>query len=102
MGTCRERSQAQARLAALSSDAARCDAEGMKDQMREIKAAADLDFQLDSMAAKRTDAEGFKRVHEKFLVQVTKAEESIKTGLQELERRERERAERNQIDGDLD
>ena len=68
---------------------------------REIKAAADLGFQLEAILDKGRDPDRFKAVHAQFVEQVAKAEAKVKEGLVELERRERERAARNEIDSTL-
>jgi len=93
---------AQAELGDLGPDAARCAAEGMKEVSQPIKAAAEKDFQLSRIIDKRRDPEGLQKVHDEFIALVAKAKEAVQGGLVELERRERERAERNEIDRNLD
>merc|ERR1711957_785683 len=53
------------------------------------------------MGDKGRDPDRFKVVHAQFVEQVAKAEAKVKEGLVELERRERERAARNEIDSKL-
>jgi len=96
------RENGQKTLEGLAANAARCAAEGMSEVAAEIKAAADLDFTLQSILDKAKDPEAFKKNHAKFLEQVSKAEAAVSAGLIELERKERERAERNEIDSGLD
>jgi len=93
--------KANADLEALSPDAARCAVAGLNEVAREIKAASDLGFELDTILDKGKDPDRFKAVHAKFVEQVEKAKAAVQSGLEELERRERERAERNQIDSEL-
>lgn len=92
---------AMAKLESLDNDAGRLAAEGMHEFTADIKKAADLAFSLESILEKGKDPEAFKTCFVKFQEQVDVAHKKVQEGLVELERREKEREERNQIDENL-
>merc|ERR1712195_459717 len=92
---------AMAKLESLDNDAGRLAAEGMTEFTADIKKAADLAFSLESILEKGKDPEAFKTLFVKFQEQVDVAHKNVQEGLVELERREKEREERNQIDENL-
>merc|ERR1712113_1349039 len=96
-----ERDEAVQKLESLAPNAARCEVEGLKEVMSEIKSATDLQFSLEAMLEKGKDPEGYKRLFAKFKDQVAKAEAAVEKGLVELERREREREDRNKVNAEL-
>merc|ERR1712137_681953 len=82
----------------MGTDSARCAAEGLTDVNSAISQASNMDFQLDNILSKGKDPDGFKALHAKFLEKVDEAEKALATALVELERREKARAARNEID----
>jgi myosin heavy subunit len=100
LGAARE--AAQQELEVLREPAEICLAAGMSTVPSELKKASDLDFKLESILSKGKDPDAFRAVHAEFLVQVEKAKAAVAEGQEELARRERERAERAEIDAALD
>jgi len=96
-----EREASKQKLDDLGGDASRCAAEGMKEVASEIKKAADLAFQMDAILEKGKDPDGYKRVFTEFKEQVDKAHAAVQAGLVELERREREREARREVETTL-